>query len=131
MCSPKTTGTQSAHRPPGFTIAEPASRWPWWRALPSTIGGLILKLYRLIISPLYGPVCRYYPSCSAYGLEAVTTHGLFKGSWLTAKRLGRCHPFTDGGVDHVPPGRRYFEPGAEPRIIVLNHPPIPADEETE
>jgi putative membrane protein insertion efficiency factor len=63
----------------------------------------LLRGYRMFISPLYGQVCRYYPSCSAYALEAVTTHGAVRGSWLTARRLGRCHPWTSGGHDPVPP----------------------------
>lgn len=62
-----------------------------------------LKLYRLIISPMYGQVCRFYPSCSAYALEAVERHGAVRGSWLAAKRLARCHPWNPGGYDPVPP----------------------------
>ncbi len=62
----------------------------------------LLKVYRAIISPLYGPVCKYYPSCSAYSLEAVHTHGAWKGTILTAKRLARCHPWSAGGYDPVP-----------------------------
>ena len=62
----------------------------------------ILKLYRLLISPLYGNVCRYYPSCSAYALRAVQVHGAVKGSWLAGRRLLRCHPWTPGGYDPVP-----------------------------
>ena len=64
---------------------------------------VLLRGYRAVISPLYGEVCRYYPSCSAYALEAVQTHGSVKGSWLAARRLARCHPWAEGGVDHVPP----------------------------
>jgi hypothetical protein len=62
----------------------------------------LLKGYRLVISPLYGNVCKYYPSCSAYALEAVTVHGAVKGTWLAAKRLGSCHPWAEGGYDPVP-----------------------------
>lgn len=62
----------------------------------------LLRLYRLLISPLYGQVCRYHPSCSAYALEAVTVHGSIKGTWLAARRLGRCHPWAAGGYDPVP-----------------------------
>lgn len=62
----------------------------------------LLRVYRLLISPLYGDVCRYYPSCSAYALEAVQRHGSIRGTWLTARRLIRCHPWAEGGVDHVP-----------------------------
>ena len=61
-----------------------------------------LRAYRLLISPLYGQVCRYYPSCSAYALQAVTEHGSVRGSWLAARRLTRCHPWAAGGYDPVP-----------------------------
>jgi putative membrane protein insertion efficiency factor len=64
---------------------------------------VLLKAYRRVISPLYGDVCRYYPSCSAYALEAVEAHGAPRGSWLAARRVGRCHPWAAGGVDPVPP----------------------------
>lgn len=63
---------------------------------------LLLKAYRLVISPLYGNVCRYYPSCSAYALRAVEVHGAAKGSWLALRRLLRCHPWALGGYDPVP-----------------------------
>jgi putative membrane protein insertion efficiency factor len=63
----------------------------------------LLRAYRAVISPLYGEVCRYYPSCSAYALEAVREHGSLRGSWLAVRRLARCHPWAAGGVDHVPP----------------------------
>ena len=63
----------------------------------------LLRGYRFAISPLYGEVCRYYPSCSAYALEAVTVHGSVRGSWLAVRRVLRCHPWAAGGVDQVPP----------------------------
>ena len=62
----------------------------------------LLKVWRLTISPLYGNVCRYYPSCSAYALRAVEFHGAVRGSWLTVRRLLRCHPWSPGGYDPVP-----------------------------
>jgi putative membrane protein insertion efficiency factor len=61
----------------------------------------LLKVWRLAISPLYGDVCRYYPSCSAYALRAVQYHGAIRGSWLTVRRLLRCHPWAAGGYDPV------------------------------
>ncbi len=62
----------------------------------------LLRAYRALISPLYGQVCRYHPSCSAYALEAVTEHGSIRGSWLAVRRLARCHPWARGGIDDVP-----------------------------
>jgi len=62
----------------------------------------LLAGYRRIISPLLPPACRFYPTCSAYAAEALRRHGTMKGSFLTVKRLARCHPFCEGGVDLVP-----------------------------
>ena len=62
----------------------------------------VLVAYRRVISPLYGDVCRYYPSCSAYTLEAVLRHGAAKGMWLGTRRIARCHPWAAGGLDPVP-----------------------------
>jgi hypothetical protein len=62
----------------------------------------LLRVYRAVVSPLYGQVCRYHPSCSAYALDAVRTHGAARGSWLAARRVGRCHPWAAGGSDPVP-----------------------------
>lgn len=61
-----------------------------------------IRLYRLCISPLLGQNCRFYPSCSHYAEQAIEQHGLCKGSYLSARRLGRCHPFNAGGYDPVP-----------------------------
>ena len=62
----------------------------------------LLRAYRAVVSPLYGNVCKFYPSCSAYALEAVRAHGAAKGTWLAARRLVRCHPWSLGGYDPVP-----------------------------
>lgn len=58
--------------------------------------------WRRFISPLYGEVCKFYPSCSAYGLTALQRHGAFKGTYLMVRRIVRCHPWSMGGVDYVP-----------------------------
>ena len=67
----------------------------WW--LTRLIGA-----YRRFISPLLGQNCRYNPTCSGYALEAITIHGTRRGGWMAAKRIGRCHPFREGGNDPVP-----------------------------
>src|ERR1700677_203891 len=66
---------------------------------------VLLTGYRRLGSPLLPPSCRFYPSCSAYALEAVQVHGALRGSWLAVRRLSRCHPFHAGGLDPVPPAR--------------------------
>ncbi len=63
----------------------------------------LIRVYQLAISPMLGPRCRFYPSCSNYALEALRVHGAAKGSYLTARRVCRCHPWNAGGVDPVPP----------------------------
>jgi hypothetical protein len=62
----------------------------------------LLRAYRLIVPPLTGPCCRYYPSCSAYASEAIEKHGAVRGVWLAGRRVLRCHPFHEGGFDPVP-----------------------------
>lgn len=66
---------------------------------------LFVRAYRRFLSPLLGQQCRFQPSCSAYGLEALQVHGSLRGTWLTARRIARCHPFHPGGHDPVPPKR--------------------------
>jgi uncharacterized protein len=63
---------------------------------------LLIKLYQWIISPWLGQKCRFTPTCSQYGIEALKKYGLLKGSWLTLKRLRRCHPWGGHGYDPVP-----------------------------
>ncbi len=64
---------------------------------------LLLKMYQLGISPYLGRNCRFHPTCSSYAREAITRHGALRGSWMTARRIARCHPWHEGGVDPVPP----------------------------
>lgn len=62
----------------------------------------LIRIYQLLVSPWLGHNCRYYPSCSEYTYEAIKKYGFFKGSWLGGKRILRCHPFHEGGVDPLP-----------------------------
>jgi len=71
--------------------------------LPRNVVLAALHGYRATISHVYGDVCKYYPSCSAYAVGAVQQHGAVKGAALTAARLARCHPWAKGGIDDVPP----------------------------
>ncbi len=73
--------------------------------LPRNLAVVVLKGYRAVVSPMYGDVCRYYPSCSHYTLQAVQRHGLTRGAWLGARRIARCHPWAAGGIDDVPAPR--------------------------
>jgi uncharacterized protein len=76
------------------------------RALARLLSLPILA-YRLAISPLLGPRCRFHPSCSSYALEALERHGAVRGLWLALRRVLRCHPWHPGGYDPVPPADRY------------------------
>ncbi len=63
---------------------------------------LVIQGYKLWISPLLPAACRFEPTCSVYAMEALRRHGALKGSWLAARRIARCHPFSPGGFDPVP-----------------------------
>ncbi len=65
----------------------------------------LLRGYQHWVSPALPPTCRFYPSCSAYAIEALRVHGLLWGTWLTLRRLARCAPWHPGGIDPVPPRR--------------------------
>lgn len=77
-----------------------AIQFVWF--LPRNACVLILRGYRAAISPLYGDVCRYYPSCSHYGMQAIQHYGVVRGIWMGSKRIARCHPWAEGGIDDVP-----------------------------
>jgi len=84
--------------------ATPKSLLTWGSLplVPRNIGIAVLTAYRAVISPLYGDVCKYYPSCSAYAVGAIQQHGAVRGSAKALARIGRCHPWTAGGIDDVP-----------------------------
>lgn len=104
-------------------LVRPASAVQAVWLLPQNLLIVGLTLYRRLVSPLYGDVCRHFPTCSAYSLEAVVRHGAVRGLGLTVSRLLRCHPWAAGGIDRVPCGGRRFSTETElPRIMLLNHP---------
>ena len=89
---------------PGYDPAAPARaaagrRRGGWTARPVA---WLIRLYRLAISPVLGPSCRHLPTCSEYALDALEQHGLLRGSWLSIRRLSRCHPWGSSGYDPVP-----------------------------
>jgi putative membrane protein insertion efficiency factor len=95
------------------------------RLLDATVGRLLrllliggIRVYQKVLSPLLGPRCRFYPSCSAYAVEAIGVHGAGKGTVLAVARIGRCHPWNPGGVDHVPP-KGAWKP--EPYVPLESH----------
>lgn len=90
--------------------------------LPRNVCVAILRAYRAVISPLYGDVCRYYPSCSSYTLRAIQTHGAVRGIGLGAWRIVRCNPWASGGIDDVPHSRHEHS-----RSILASGFVVPAD----
>ncbi|KEF42861.1 MAG: hypothetical protein ER33_03055 [Cyanobium sp. CACIAM 14] len=87
------------------TTLDAGGAAPLLSRLSAAVAALLLGListYRRWLSPLLGPRCRFIPSCSTYGLEAIGRHGPWRGGWLTLRRIARCHPFTPCGCDPVP-----------------------------
>lgn len=77
----------------------------WLQWLKSGIAAIfigLIRVYQIVLSPILGASCRFTPTCSRYGIEAIKKHGPFKGGWLTLKRIGRCHPWGGHGPDPVP-----------------------------
>lgn len=86
----------------------------FWLTRPVVWGLLaLIFVYQKVLSPVLGPRCRFYPSCSSYAAEAITVHGPFKGVALGAWRIARCHPWNSGGIDMVPQ-RGSWRPGPDP-----------------
>ncbi|MFY9805841.1 MAG: membrane protein insertion efficiency factor YidD [Pseudonocardiaceae bacterium] len=96
--TPPSSGTEPA---PSIGLPGPTDR------IGPVVGTLllVLRFYRRWISPALPPSCRFFPSCSEYAIEALTVHGVLRGSWWTVRRLLRCGPWHPGGVDPVPPAR--------------------------
>jgi putative membrane protein insertion efficiency factor len=80
----------------------------------------LIRCYQVVVSPLLGQRCRFYPSCSSYALGAISSYGLRKGGWLAARRFARCHPWNPGGYDPVPSAAdaagTQRDPADQPRI---------------
>jgi putative membrane protein insertion efficiency factor len=93
--------------PPGEDKAAPKL------SPPAAVATALIGGYQRLISPLLGPRCRYFPSCSAYAGEAIQRHGLARGAWLAARRIARCHPFSAGGVDLVPERFNWWGAGSD------------------
>lgn len=86
----------------------------------------LIRFYQRFISPLLGPKCRFHPTCSHYGYECLRLHGALKGSYLTARRILRCHPFHPGGYDPPPPAPQLAgQPAHYPAPDAPNHPEPP------
>ena len=88
-----------------YSISPRFPRPTQWPTAMKQVLLMLIRLYQLCLSPFFGGQCRFYPSCSAYAAEAIDTYGALRGSWLAIRRLLRCHPWHEGGVDPVPPSR--------------------------
>ncbi len=73
-------------------------------SIPSALIIGLARFYQLLVSPVIPQTCRFHPTCSGYAIEAVRTHGAFRGGWLALRRIARCHPWSAGGYDPVPEG---------------------------
>lgn len=93
---PSTADRPDVNEPPPTVILSALAGFPKLLLLTC------IRLYRWVIGPLLLPSCRFYPSCSAYALEAIHRHGAGRGFLLSARRLSKCHPFHPGGIDPVP-----------------------------
>jgi uncharacterized protein len=99
------------------------------RGLAGLMIGLV-KVYQVTLSPLLGPRCRYWPSCSSYTVEAIQVHGPLRGALMAARRIARCHPGCEGGIDPVPGGPSEALCREDPELDD-NFRPRPSDDEPE
>lgn len=114
---PSASAHSATEEQPPRTDVQRLLYWIGWPIRSLLLGAI--WVYRHTISPMLPPTCRYYPSCSAYGFEALQVHGAAKGTVLTAWRVLRCNPFTPGGLDPVPPRgawRPEIDPDGTPRV---------------
>ena len=81
----------------------------------------VLRGYQLLLSPMLGQKCRFYPTCSNYAIEALRVHGAARGSLLAARRVCKCHPWHEGGVDMVPPAGKHKQHESPPAARGCNH----------
>jgi uncharacterized protein len=86
-----------------------------------------IALYKRFVSPLLPPLCRFHPSCSVYAMGALRLHGPFRGTWLTLRRLARCHPFGRSGFDPIPPKHGQSPEALPPSgtLLIEQHVPKP------
>ena len=89
------------------------------KLVPTRLALTILRVYQLAVSPILPGTCRFHPTCSQYAIVAITLHGVFKGAWLTLKRIGKCHPWGQAGIDPVPEQFKNYADGTSCRDISL------------
>ena len=79
----------------------------------------VIEVYRRLVSPLLPPACRFHPTCSTYAVGCLHRHGLLRGGWMSLRRIGRCHPFHEGGHDPIPapPTDERGSEGDRPRVV--------------